>query len=200
MNPVSEQSEITDPVQPDTIAVEPQTEALKLQVEDVVQPIEAMEQQSMEMAPTEPKLALVSEDDVLQSALDQAASSEALAIETSTDLGLTANYDRWLNAKLRESRDWLGKANRDNVSIQVLMRSKSAARELVYYLRNEWPLDLSETYLYEVNTEDRSIYRVFFSEFDSLSRGRNQLELLPESVKVNSPYLHSVYRMQKALL
>jgi hypothetical protein len=86
------------------------------------------------------------------------------------------------------------------VSIQVLMRSKSAARELVYYLRNEWPLDLSETYLYEVNTETRSIYRVFYSEFSSLSNGRNQLERLPESVKRNSPYLHSVYRMQKALL
>jgi len=80
------------------------------------------------------------------------------------------------------------------------VRSKSAVRELVYYLRNEWPLDLSETYLYEVSTEDRSIYRVFYSEFDSLSRGRNQLEQLPESVKRNSPYLHSVYRMQKALL
>jgi len=94
----------------------------------------------------------------------------------------------------------LSRADRDNVSIQVLMRSKSAARELVYYLRNEWPLDLSKTYLYEVSTEDRSIYRVFYDEFDSLSHGRNQLEQLPESVKINSPYLHSVHRMQKALL
>ena len=80
------------------------------------------------------------------------------------------------------------------------MRNKSAARELVYYLRNEWPLELSKTYLYEVQTGSRSIYRVFYSEFDSLSKGRDQLDKLPESVKINSPYLHSVHRMQKALL
>jgi hypothetical protein len=143
---------------------------------------------------------LVDEDRILQNALDQAASSVALAAKTSAALGLTGNYDQWLNAKLRESRDWLSHANRNSVSIQVFVRSKSAVRELVYYLRNEWPLDLSETYLYEVSTEDRSIYRVFYSEFDSLSNGRNQLDLLPDTVKRNSPYLHSVYRMQKALL
>jgi DNA-binding transcriptional regulator WhiA len=80
------------------------------------------------------------------------------------------------------------------------VRSKAAERELVYYLRNKWPLDLSETYVYEVSTDNRSIYRVFYSEFDSLSRGKSQLELLPDTVKRNSPYLHSVYRMQKALL
>jgi hypothetical protein len=81
-----------------------------------------------------------------------------------------------------------------------MMRRKSAARELVYYLLNEWPLELSKTYLYEVNLDDRSIYRVFYNEFDSLAQGRQQIEQLPETVKNNSPYLHSVYRMQKALL
>ncbi len=156
--------------------------------------------QTTAQEPVAAEPAPVVEDEVLQSALDQAASSDALVIDSSSDLGLTADYNQWLNAKLRESRDWLRNANRDSVSIQVLMRSKSAARELVYYLRNEWPLDLSQTYLYEVNTDTRSIYRVFYSEFNSLSLGRNQLERLPDSVKKNSPYLHSVYRMQKALL
>ena len=156
--------------------------------------------QTTDQEPVEAEPVPVVEDEVLQSALDQAASSDALVTDSSNDLDLTADYDQWLNAKLRESRDWLINADRDNVSIQVLMRSKSAARELVYYLRNEWPLDLSKTYLYEVNTDTRSIYRVFYSEFNSLSVGRNQLEQLPDSVKKNSPYLHSVYRMQKALL
>ena len=165
----------------------PQTKAINKQVEE-------------ELAQTETINAQADEDRILQNALDQAASSVTLEAETSPDLSLTADYNRWLNAKLRESRDWLSQANRNSVSIQVFVRSKAAERELVYYLRNEWPLDLSKTYLYEVSTEDRSIYRVFYSEFDSLSRGKNQLELLPESVKKNSPYLHSVYRMQKALL
>ncbi len=175
-------------------------EALEKQVEEVIVPVNETTYQVTEKSPLESAPAQLAEDEVLQSALDQAASTDALETGSSNDLGLTADYNQWLNAKLQESRNWLSNANRDNVSIQVLMRSKSAARELVYYLRNEWPLDLSETYLYEVNTDTRSIYRVFYSEFNSLSNGRNQLELLPESVKANSPYLHSVYRMQKALL
>jgi type II secretory pathway predicted ATPase ExeA len=175
--------------------------------ETLAQPVDAVAPQAEQVVQAEEDRALAEaineqedEDRILQKALDQAASSEALTVETSTDLSPTADYVLWLNAKLRESRDWLSQANRNNVSIQVFVRSKAAERELVYYLRNEWPLDLSETYLYEVSTQDRSIYRVFYSEFDSLSRGRNQLEQLPESVKRNSPYLHSVYRMQKALL
>jgi hypothetical protein len=142
----------------------------------------------------------VDEARILRNALDQAASSVLLTTETSAALAPAADYDRWLDTKLQESRDWLSQADRDSVSIQVLVRSKSAVRELVYYLRNEWPLDLSETYIYEVNTQGRSVYRVFYSEFDTLTRGRKGLELLPETVKGNSPYLDSVYRMRKALL
>jgi len=185
-------------VQEEVAAVVP-VESVEVVVQEEVAAV-VPEAEAGDMAQADAVNAPADEDRILQNALDQAASSVALATETGTAPGLTADYDRWLNAKLQQSRDWLSQANRNSVSIQVFVRSKSAVRELVYYLRNEWPLDLSETYLYEVNTEDRSIYRVFYSEFDSLSRGRNQLERLPESVKRNSPYLHSVYRMQKALL
>ena len=196
-----EEQEIAALEEQESEALEKQEfEALEKRVEVVVAPVNVTSDQVIEKIPVESEPAQVAEDEVLQSALDQAASTDALETMNSKDLGLTVDYNQWLNAKLRESRDWLSNADQDNVSIQVLMRSKSAARELVYYLRNEWPLDLSETYLYEVNTDTRSIYRVFYSEFNSLSRGRNQLERLPESVKKNSPYLHSVYRMQKALL
>lgn len=140
------------------------------------------------------------EDEVIQKALSQAPASEALAVETSADIGLTADYNRWLNAKLRESREWLQQANGEHVSIQVLMRNKAAAEDLVYYLRSDWPLDLAKTYLYEVTTAEASIYRVFYSEFKSLTEGRDEIKRLPKSVRVNSPYLHSIHRMQKALL
>jgi septal ring-binding cell division protein DamX len=110
------------------------------------------------------------------------------------------DYLRWLDEKLAQSRQWLSQAKRDKMSIQVMMRNKSAARELVYYLRNEWPLDLSQTYLYEVIIDGRSIYRVFYSEFDSLKQARAQIDTLPQSIKVNLPYVHSVYRMRNALL
>ena len=163
------------------------------QVEAVVDQIEEALQQAESQVQHD-------EDVTLKKALDQASSSDELAAETNTDLTLSSDYSQWLNVKLQESKDWLSQADRKKVSIQVLMRNKSAARELVHYLRNDWPLELSKTYLYEVNIENRSIYRVFYSEFDSLSHGKNQLEQLPESLKINSPYLHSVYRMQNALL
>ena len=110
------------------------------------------------------------------------------------------DYEEWLVTKLRESKEWLRQAPRNNVSIQVMMRNKSAERELVEYLRNDWPLDLSKTYLYEVSYYDRKVYRVFYNEFNTMTVGRHHIERLPESVKSNSPYLDSVHRMRKALL
>ena len=80
------------------------------------------------------------------------------------------------------------------------MRRSSATPELVYYLRNEWPLDLEKTYLYEVITEKNNFYRVFYSEFESIAKGKREINRLPNSVKANSPYLQSVSQMQKTLL
>jgi hypothetical protein len=114
--------------------------------------------------------------------------------------GPNADYRQWLDDKLAQSAQWLSQAGRNKMSIQVMMRNKSAARELVYYLRNEWPLDLSQTYMYEVEIEGRRIYRVFYSEYDTLKQARAQIDLLPQSIKVNSPYVHSIRRMRQALL
>jgi hypothetical protein len=149
----------------------------------------------------EPEMAVSEHDDVLlQTTMSETASSEEPTTRTSADFSSTADNDQWLSAKLRESLEWLSQADGDSVSIQVLIRNKAAVKDLVYFLRNDWPLDISITYLYEVNLEDLSIYRVFYSQFNSLSKGRDQIDLLPDSVKVNSPYLQSVHRMQKALL
>jgi len=125
---------------------------------------------------------------------------ETAAVSEQTVAGAPADYQQWLDSKLEQSEQWLSRVGNDKMSIQVMMRNKSAARDLVYYLRNEWPLDISQTYLYEVVIEGRSIYRVFYSEYDSLSQARAQIETLPQSIKVNSPYVHSVYRMRQALL
>ena len=139
--------------------------------------------------------------------IDAAQQTEAVDIEeVSTDdsvqvgANMASDYNKWLEFKLKQSREWLSAADKDKVSIQVLVLGKSAARELVYYLQNSWPLNLDETYLYEVNLESKAIYRVFYSEFDSVAHGRREIEALPRSLKSNSPYLHSVYRMQKVYL
>ena len=129
-----------------------------------------------------------------------------MSLNASPDSANTGDTDSladdmlWLNDKLEYSRQWLSRVARGKMSVQVMMRNKSAARELVYYLRNEWPFDLSKTFLFEVIIDGRTIYRVFYSEYDSLNEARAQIEVLPESIKVNSPYVHSVHRMRKALL
>jgi len=120
------------------------------------------------------------------------------SIQVSSDPGLSP--DQWLSLKLKQSREWLSHVDRGKVSIQVMTRRKSAANELVSYLRNQWPLNLDVTYLYEYNIEAQVIYRVFYSEFDSVAHGMREIENLPDSVKTNSPYLHLVYRMQKVFL
>ncbi|MFA9421043.1 MAG: AAA family ATPase [Gammaproteobacteria bacterium] len=142
-----------------------------------------------------------------QQQIEAVQQTEAVDIEgASTDdsmqvgANMASDYNKWLEFKLKQSREWLSAADKDKVSIQVLVLGKSAARELVYYLQNSWPLNLDETYLYEVNLDSRAIYRVFYSEFDSVAHGRREIEALPRALKSNSPYLHSVYRMQKVYL
>jgi type II secretory pathway predicted ATPase ExeA/septal ring-binding cell division protein DamX len=136
----------------------------------------------------------------LQPAEDEIASSEAPSTRPNSDLGLSDNYHVWLNAKLEESREWLANAGGEKLSIQVMMRKKSAVRELVYYLLNDWPFALADTYLYEVVIEGNVIYRVFYSEFDSMAQALAQIDRLPDNVRANLPYVHSVYRMRRDLL
>lgn len=133
---------------------------------------------------------------IQKSVVAQAVASDNVLVNGN----LTEDYNQWLNAKIKVSQKWLANANKDNVSIQVMMRNKTAARELVRFLKNDWPLDLKNTYLYEVQSASRSIYRVFYREFDSMAKGQREIKQLPESVRVNGPYLHSIYKMQAALL
>lgn len=146
------------------------------------------------------KIEAVKADIQLDSVKIELVEGEQIDDAKQTENDTPAKYHRWLNTKLQQSREWLSKAQRNNVSIQVMMSKKSKERELVYYLQNEWPLSLDKTYLYEVNVDSQMIYRVFYSEFQSVAQGRVEMQRLPESVKVNSPYLHSVYLMQNALL
>ncbi len=151
-------------------------------------------------ARSEPPPAQENEAASLQQAQDEIAAREAPSTGDNTDLASSGDYDQWLIAKLEESREWLASAGRAKLSIQVMMRKKPAARELVYYLLNEWPLALSDTYLYEVGIGDKVIYRVFYSEFETMGQALAQIDRLPDNVKTNLPYVHSVYRMRKDLL
>ncbi len=110
------------------------------------------------------------------------------------------NNAEWLNWKLKQSKNWLKLQPSKGVSIQVMMRSKEAANELAIVLRNHWPLDVSNTHLYEVQVNGNKIYRIFFGGYRSLSSGRNKLKELPEEIRLNQPYLYSIYKMKKTLL
>ena len=178
----------TEAAQPAAVSAQTDIASLSAEVDGLISQIEqAVQEAEADAGPQDSA-----------SADADAVAMAAPGADSTTDL--PAGYGQWLDAKLEQSLQWLSAARRDNLSIQVMMRNKSAARELVYYLRNEWPLDLSQTYLYEVEIEGRIIYRVFYSEYDTMRQARAQIDALPESIKVNSPYVHSVYRMREALL
>jgi MSHA biogenesis protein MshM len=184
---------------PEMTAASTSSATLSEEVDELVAQIEVAVQQSQ--LPSQGETAVEMEDSATQQGSSQQRSLNTSPAEARVnDPRLPPDYADWLNDKLEESQNWLSGVERDKMSIQVMMRKKSAARELVYYLLNEWPLDLSQTYLYEVIIEDRTIYRVFYSEYDTLKQARAQIDVLPESIKVNSPYVHSIYRMHKALL
>jgi MSHA biogenesis protein MshM len=119
---------------------------------------------------------------------------------TQSNKRLAEDYNQWLDAKIKSSLKWLENADKGGVSIQVMMRQKTEGKELVRFLQNDWPLDLEGTHLYEVQSTSRHIYRVFYGEFDSVSDGGKAIKKLPKTVRVNDPYLHSIYKMQAALL
>jgi type II secretory pathway predicted ATPase ExeA len=176
----------------------PQPAILTDQVAHQVTPVEVNKPQTGVSEQAEPVIAQVKQGSSAKS-LPQPMLTSASQNGTGDTDSLSDDV-QWLNDKLEYSRYWLNQIARGKMSVQVMMRNKSGARELVYYLRNEWALDLSKTYLYEVLNEGRTIYRVFYGQYDSLSEARAQIEVLPESVKVNSPYVHSVHRMREALL
>jgi hypothetical protein len=187
---------------PAQAAVQPAPEQTPVAAERAPADTETVAQ--AQTAPVEP-VVLAVESANPQMPESGAAPLQLASMGTQMDAGAAASaagpdYRQWLDEKLELSRQWLGSPERRDLSIQVMMRKKSAARELVYYLRNEWPLDLSQTYIYEVKIDGRPIYRVFYSEFDSMQQARIQIGLLPDSVKVNAPYVHSVRRMRQALL
>ena len=207
---IDEPARIEPPVQQSTVEVDvdvaqdealrskqkQQVESLAEEVEELLASVESAVQQTQVTVQAEPVTDKLDEQADVQVSLPQTSSESP----TGSDASSLLDDKSWLNEKLAQSQQWLNQAERDKMSIQVMMRNKSAARELVYYLRNDWPLDLSRTYLYEVIIDGRSIYRVFYSEYDSLKQARAQIEILPVSIKVNSPYVHSVYRMRQALL
>ena len=177
-----------------------QIESLAVQVDDLVASVETAVQQAQVTKQAEPVTEEFDESEgqvsMRQTSPEtpQGSGNNSISDDTSWD------DTGWLNEKLAQSQQWLGQAEGGKMSIQVMMRNKSGVRELVYYLRNEWPLDLSQTYVYEVTVDSRLIYRVFYSEYDSLNQARAKIDELPESIRVNSPYVHSVHRMRKALL
>jgi type II secretory pathway predicted ATPase ExeA/septal ring-binding cell division protein DamX len=172
----------------------------EVQADTPAAPVEADAPAAEILAQPEPLQAPESEIATLQPAAGDAPQIETPATRDDADLVSADEYSQWLDIKLAQSIEWLANASGKKLSIQVFMRKKGAAGELVYYLRNEWPLDLSDTYLYEVLIEDKVFYRAFYSEFDSLDLARAHIEKLPDNVKANSPYVHSVYRMRKDLL
>jgi MSHA biogenesis protein MshM len=176
-----------------------QIEALSEQVDELVAEIDDAVLHAQTTVATDSETVQSVEDSVAQKPPGPTSQS-AQSGGDSVDADGLPDYMKWLNDKVEQSERWLASAGRGKMSVQIMVINRSGARDLVYYLRNESPLDLSQVFVYEVKVEGRSVYRVFYGEYDALSQAREQIKLLPDSVKANSPYVDSIRRMRKVLL
>ncbi len=198
---VEAEKNVSEPIAASQAVVVEDQETQTLQAEQVSEKVKQPPIQSTEI---EEVVELISEpvqnSQAIQAKANETIENKKEIVANSQYPDLTEDDNQWLNTRLLRSREWLSQANRGSYTIQVFVLRKSASLDLVRYLQDEWPLDLEKTYLYEVITEKNNFYRVFYSEFESVAKGKREIRRLPSSVKANSPYLQSVSQMQKTLL
>jgi len=130
-----------------------------------------------------------------------AGSSDNKSLEKNIRRSISAvDAQKWLDEKVVKTRAWMAQAEKGHITMQVLMRRKSAAQELVGFLKNEWPLQLDQTYIYEVDIHGTNIYRVLYNDYESWRQGNLDLAAMPDSIKSNGPYLRNIYRLHVAAL
>jgi MSHA biogenesis protein MshM len=105
---------------------------------------------------------------------------------------LTVEGRQWLEEEVKRARKWMAKSGPDRITIQVMVREKSAAHDLVWYLNEAWPLDLERTYIDEIASKRNPVYRVFYGDFEDWKTGRGELARLPASILRSQPYLRRI--------
>jgi MSHA biogenesis protein MshM len=105
---------------------------------------------------------------------------------------LTAEGRQWLEDEVHRAREWMAQSGPDRITIQVMMREKAAAHDLVWFLNEAWPLDLEHTYIDEVASKRNPVYRVFYGDFEDWKTGRGELARLPSSILTSQPYLRRI--------
>lgn len=194
-------------------AIEPRAEVSKITntPTGVIASLQAGEIAQEVKAESLEKTSLVTTRIVLE--LDETVSKNKVILKQKSDVAqvvvpdstlvntyLTEDYNQWFGIKIDTSQKWLVNADKNNVSIHVMIRNKMAAGELVRFLKNGWPLDFENIYKYEFISTSRSIYRVFYDEFDSKATVQREIRQIPALVRSNGPNFHSIYKIEAALL
>jgi hypothetical protein len=130
-------------------AIEPRAEVSKITntPTGVIASLQAGEIAQEVKAESLEKTSLVTTRIVLE--LDETVSKNKVILKQKSDVAqvvvpdstlvntyLTEDYNQWFGIKIDTSQKWLVNADKNNVSIHVMIRNKMAAGELVRFLKN----------------------------------------------------------------
>ena len=95
------------------------------------------------------------------------------------------------------TQDWLKTAPAGLHSIQLLTASAGQLPRLERFLqRASTVVPAEQLYVYSVKIDGQQHYRTAFGEFDEVTRAKEAIQQLPQSLRSQNPYVRSVARMK----
>jgi len=131
------------------------------------------------------------------------APTQAIAIEENSPQStlLTETTARTtplsIEQRIQHTQRWLETATDDSFTIQLILLDLWAKDELNDYLQKaSQSLDSSRLYIYPASIRGRMVYSVLYNEYSERNMATQQLELLPDSIRQNAPYLRTIKGIQ----
>lgn len=96
-------------------------------------------------------------------------------------------------ARLAVTRQWLGRADDEHYSIQLLLTARSRHRHVEAFLqRRDSEGEIDHVYVYETVIDNRPYLGVLYREFASYSAAKQALENLPGELKRLGPFIRNL--------
>lgn len=98
-----------------------------------------------------------------------------------------------LEARLAATTAWLGLANGDHFSIQLMVANRSKRENLeIFFERWQAERNVAELYVYQTNMRGSVWYGVLLKEYPSLQAAKVALEQMPPALKRHKPFVRNI--------
>ena len=110
-----------------------------------------------------------------------------------TEVVAQISTDTLLNDRMQAARSWIANVDQKNFSVQLLLTDMGQRDNLEYFLRKWSEIgDIGSVYVYRTTINGRTWYGVLYGEFAGLAPAREALELLPEEIRRNGPFIRNI--------